>query len=99
VKALSHLRHPNVVSCLGTVVAPPTYCLVLEYCEGGDVREALESPTATGFFWLVAEGVATGMAYLHRRGILHRDLKTSNVLVDRSGAPDASNTPLDAARC
>ena len=85
VRALTRLHHPNVVRCMGTVVAPPTYCLVLEYCDGGDVREALHRPTPPNFFWRVAEGVANGMAYLHRKGVLHCDLKTSNILIDRSG--------------
>ena len=56
VRALTRLHHPNVVRCLGTIVAPPTYCLVLEYCDGGDVRQALnQPPTPTMFFWRVAE--------------------------------------------
>jgi len=86
VRALTRLHHPNVVRCMGTVVAPPTYCLVLEYCDGGDVRQALlKGGTPPGFFWRVAEGVANGMAYLHRKGVLHCDLKTSNILLDSAG--------------
>jgi len=86
VRALTRLHHPNVVRCLGTIVAPPTYCLVLEYCDGGDVRQALnQPPTPTMFFWRVAEGVASGMAYLHRKNVLHCDLKTSNILIDQAG--------------
>jgi len=84
-RALKQLRHPNVVRCLGAVVAPPTYCLVLEYCAGGDLRQALGAPTPAGFFWMVADGVAAGMAYLHRKGIMHRDLKSSNILLGESG--------------
>jgi len=86
VRALTRLHHPNVVRCLGTIVAPPTYCLVLEYCNGGDVRQALnQPPTPPNFFWRVAEGVASGMAYLHRKNVLHCDLKTSNILIDQAG--------------
>ena len=85
VAALTRLRHPNIVRCLGAAAAPPTYCLVLEYCDGGDVRQALNRPTPRNFFWSVAEGVATGMAYLHRKGILHLDLKCANLLLDSGG--------------
>jgi hypothetical protein len=82
---LAQLRHPNIVRCLGAVSSPPTYCLVLEYCDGGDLYKALKAPTRSGLFWDVAEGVATGMHHLHRKMILHRDLKSSNILLDTSG--------------
>ena len=66
--------------------AADVYCLVLEYCEAGDVRMYLDKgPTPPGFFWRVAEGVALGMAYLHKRDMLHRDLKCSNVLLSSDG--------------
>mmetsp|Transcript_44021 Transcript_44021/g.129701 ORF Transcript_44021/g.129701 Transcript_44021/m.129701 type:complete len:240 (+) Transcript_44021:538-1257(+) len=70
---------------MGAVVEPPTLCLVLQYCPGGDVGRALQKPTPAGFTMRVAHGVAAGMSYLHRRGIMHRDLKSANVLIDAGG--------------
>ena len=70
----------------GQVASPPTYCLVLEYCERGDLRSALDAhDTPPDFFWHVASGVASGMLCLHTNGLLHRDLKSPNVLLDRDG--------------
>jgi mitogen-activated protein kinase kinase kinase 11 len=84
VQTLQRLHHPNVIRLLGSVYNenPLTYCLVLEYCNAGDLSNALQSPTPPDFFNRVATDVANGMAYLHKRGVLHRDIKPSNVLLD-----------------
>ena len=87
VDALTKLRHPNIVQYLGCVMSPPTYCLVLEFCDAGDLYRALRLPAGTppGLLVRVAHAVAAGMAYLHRRKIMHRDLKSSNVLLNTAG--------------
>ena len=85
VDALTKLRHPNIVQYLGCVISPPTYCLVLEFCDAGDLYRALRFPTPPGLTLRVARAVGAGMAYLHRRSIMHRDLKSSNVLLTTSG--------------
>lgn len=81
VVVLGYLNHVNVVSFLGAVMEPPTHCLVMEFCEGGDLGAALTRSTPKGFFMRMARGIASGMEYLHSKSILHRDLKSSNVLL------------------
>ena len=46
---LRQLRHPNIVQLLGVIIAPPPVCLVIEFCAGGDLFEALRHPTSPGF--------------------------------------------------
>ena len=84
VESLQRLHHPNVIRLLGSVYNPNplTYCLVLEYCNAGDLSAAMQLPTPPNFFMSVATDIANGMAYLHKRGVLHRDIKPSNVLLD-----------------
>ena len=84
VQSLQRLHHPNVIRLLGSVYNenPLTYCLVLEFCNAGDLSAALQRPTPPNFFFRVAGDIASGLAYLHRRGMLHRDIKPSNVLLD-----------------
>ena len=62
--------------------SPLTYCLVLEYCNAGDLSTVLKYPTPKNLFFTVALGIANAVNYLHARFIIHRDLKPANVLCD-----------------
>lgn len=85
IAVLTHIRHSNIVRYFGAVASPPTFCLVLEYCQQGDLRAALERPTSPGFFLQMAAGICSGMLCLHANGLIHRDLKSPNVLIDDHG--------------
>jgi serine/threonine protein kinase len=81
------MRHPNVASLFGMVVAPTA--LVMEYCSQGTLDTVLARGGHIEYNDRVrmAMDVARGMNYLHTRtpAILHRDLKSPNVLVHKSG--------------
>jgi len=84
VQNLQRLHHPNVIRLLGSIYhpSPLTFCLVLEYCDGGELTDAMQRPTPPNFFFRIADSVAKGMAYLHARMVIHRDIKPSNVLLE-----------------
>ncbi|KAL3914293.1 MAG: hypothetical protein SGILL_006160, partial [Bacillariaceae sp.] len=84
VNALQRLHHPNIIRLMGSIYNenPQTHCLVLEYCNAGDLASALRYPTPRNFFFHVSSSISNAMSYLHQRGILHRDLKPGNVLCD-----------------
>jgi len=83
VESLQRLHHPNIIRMMGSAYneSPLTYCLVLEYCNAGDLAAALSNRTPADFFTFVATSVANGLAYLHSRGVIHRDIKPANVLL------------------
>lgn len=85
------LRHPNIVLFMGICVQPTKVCLVTELMGRGNVRELLLRPETDGvpITWSLRKhwglDTARGMAYLHSLDppMIHRDLKTTNLLVDR----------------
>eukprot|EP00058_Branchiostoma_floridae_P004288 XP_002589776.1 hypothetical protein BRAFLDRAFT_90449 [Branchiostoma floridae] len=80
------LRHPNIVQLLEILETENSYYLVLELCEGGDLMEhickkhRLEEAEARRYL----RQVVSAVQHLHDAGIIHRDLKVENLLLDEN---------------
>uniref|UniRef100_A0A8C6Q7U1 mitogen-activated protein kinase kinase kinase n=1 Tax=Nothobranchius furzeri TaxID=105023 RepID=A0A8C6Q7U1_NOTFU len=83
IKHLRKLKHPNIISFKGVCTQAPCYCIIMEYCAQGQLYEVLRAGRKVTPTLLVdwASGIASGMNYLHLHKIIHRDLKSPNVLV------------------
>ncbi|XP_044511950.1 serine/threonine-protein kinase STY46-like isoform X2 [Mangifera indica] len=82
------VRHKNVVQFIGACTRPPRLCIVTEFMSGGSMYDFLQKQK--GGFELpsllrIAIDVSTAMNYLHQNNIIHRDLKTANLLMDENG--------------
>ncbi len=90
VSRLSTVSHPNCVQFYGVYqekAQGKTY-LAMEFCHGGTLQGALEKQPdliRLGKGWQWALEMSQGLAYLHDQGVLHRDLKTENILLDKHG--------------
>uniref|UniRef100_K3WRW1 Protein kinase domain-containing protein n=1 Tax=Globisporangium ultimum (strain ATCC 200006 / CBS 805.95 / DAOM BR144) TaxID=431595 RepID=K3WRW1_GLOUD len=94
VAVVSKLRHPNIVLFLGAAINPPRYCLVFEFMENGTLTDLIRSRKAPIDFFQIAREMAAGMNYLHLCSIMHRDLKSGNVLLDSHGTVKISDFGL-----
>uniref|UniRef100_A0A8C7KT94 mitogen-activated protein kinase kinase kinase n=1 Tax=Oncorhynchus kisutch TaxID=8019 RepID=A0A8C7KT94_ONCKI len=83
IKHLRKLKHPNIIGFKGVCTQAPCYCILMEYCSQGQLYEVLRAGRKVTPRLLVdwASGIASGMNYLHLHKIIHRDLKSPNVLV------------------
>jgi hypothetical protein len=80
----ARLRHPNIVPVTDLVQAPDQVALVMELIEGGTLRRRLEQggPMPPERARAVLRALLDALDLAHRAGVLHRDLKLDNVLMD-----------------
>eukprot|EP01128_Nolandella_sp_AFSM9_P010772 TRINITY_DN7496_c0_g1_i1.p1 TRINITY_DN7496_c0_g1~~TRINITY_DN7496_c0_g1_i1.p1 ORF type:complete len:493 (-),score=71.45 TRINITY_DN7496_c0_g1_i1:286-1764(-) len=90
VAIMSTLFHPNICLFMGACTKPGNFFIVTEYLEAGDVEKLLRNKSIRISLYRrmqMARDAALGMNWLHcsRPVFIHRDLKSSNLLIDDSG--------------
>ncbi len=106
-QAAASLQHPNVVSVFDRGTFENTYYIAMEYLEGRTLKRLIreEAPLETGRAIDLTIQMLKAARFAHRRGVIHRDLKPHNVIVDdndhvkvtdfgiaRAGASDMTET-------
>ncbi|KAG0235131.1 hypothetical protein BGW42_005781 [Actinomortierella wolfii] len=84
IKLLEKLRDRYIIQFYGTTYHQNNLVLVMDFAEGGSLQRAIEKRRLD---WpakiRIAQEITRGLAYIHHENILHRDLKSGNVLLSR----------------
>jgi len=78
------LQHEHIVPCLEAAQDGRYYYMVMPYLQGGTLEDMLnEKPLTLEETSIVLEQLTSALSYIHELGILHRDIKPTNILFDR----------------
>ncbi|HUY34879.1 MAG TPA: bifunctional serine/threonine-protein kinase/formylglycine-generating enzyme family protein [Pirellulales bacterium] len=87
VKAAAKLEHPNIVTAYDADEAAGRHFLVMQYVEGTDLSALVKKngpfPVAEAVSYVLQ--AARGLEFAHGEGVVHRDVKPANLLVDKKG--------------
>ena len=86
-RAVAALDHPNIVRAYDIDQDDSLHFLVMEYVDGTNLQDLVKKNTVLDFTRAChyIYGTAVGLQHAHEMGLVHRDIKPGNILVDRSG--------------
>jgi tRNA A-37 threonylcarbamoyl transferase component Bud32 len=96
-RAAAAVDHPNIIPIYDAGDAAGVLFIAMRYVQGGDVRQLLErtGPLSAARAWSIITQVALALDTAHAHGLIHRDVKPANMLLDAGSAmPGAAPQPI-----
>ena len=95
INILKEVDHPNIIKLYNVHETTKFIYLVMEYCNGGGLSDCLEEyqkkfrkPFPEEIVQYLMRQIVSGINYLHKKNILHRDIKLDNILVNFDSEED-----------
>ncbi len=82
IRLLNSCQHPNIVKHLGSYTYKEQIWTVMEYCDGGTLKDLLRVQLNENHIAFVLRDIISAVNYLHERKRIHRDLKSDNILLN-----------------
>lgn len=86
-KILASLHHPEIVTVHDAAHVGDTFVLVMDYVDGEPLDRVLQRKLPPEHLAALIARIARALAYVHERGIVHRDVKPQNIILSRDGRP------------
>jgi serine/threonine protein kinase len=85
--AIGKLQHPNIVAATDAGEADGVYYLVMEFVAGKSISQLIRDhgPISQTDACEIVRQAATGLQYIHERGLVHRDIKPANLMLNEAG--------------
>ncbi|MFW5901456.1 MAG: protein kinase domain-containing protein, partial [Thermodesulfobacteriota bacterium] len=84
-RVVAGLRHPNIVSIYDVGVLEDKYYIIMEFLEGGDLKQKLEAGLSVDESIGILKQMASALAHAHDKGFIHRDIKSQNIMFRSDG--------------
>lgn len=81
------LHHPNIATLYDFIEFEGRMCIIMEYVDGQTLYERINDrgPLPIKEALIIFQAIAQAIAYIHQKGILHRDIKSNNIKINSSG--------------
>ena len=105
INLLKEMDHPNIINLVEVKDTTKYIYIVMEYCNGGDLSKCLsyhknkyKKPFSEEVVQYLMRQIVSGICYLHKNNILHRDIKLENILVNFDNEKDAHERNMMKAK-